>query len=210
MAKPSLIMIGAGGHTRSCIDVIEAEGSFKIAGLVGKSEELHQKYCGYEVIATDADLPRLAVEYQNALISVGQINSSESRERLYQMARNAGFALPVIVSPYARVSTHAQIGEGSIIMFGAMVNTRASVGANCIINSGALVEHDARVGDHCHISTGAILNGNVTVGASCFIGSGTVTKHGVSIGNHCLVGMASVIRHDLPDGTTFSTGAPHD
>lgn len=201
-----IVLIGAGGHAASCIDVIESEGRFRIAGLVGMESELHQRLCGYEVIATDDTLSELAKEYRCALITVGQIKSCESRLRLYRQACAAGFEMPVIVSPFAHVSRHASVGPGSIIMYGAMVNANAKVGSNCIINSRALVEHDAEVGDHCHISTGAILNGNVYVGEASFIGSGAVTKHGISIGKACLVGMASAIRHDLPDGTNYWTG----
>lgn len=205
-----IVLIGAGGHAASCIDVIEAEGRFRIAGLVGVEGELHHRLCGYEVIATDRELSRLAGEYRYALITVGQIKSPESRIRLYQQALAAGFEMPAIISPDARVSKHARIGSGSIVMYGALVNANATVGANCIINSRALIEHDAAVDDHCHISTGAILNGNVHVGASCFIGSGTLTRHGVSIGDGCLVGMASIIRHDLPAGATFWSGEKRD
>lgn len=202
-----IVLIGAGGHAASCIDVIESEGRFRIAGLVGMKSELHQRLCGYEVIATDEVLHDLAKEYRYALITVGQIKSCESRLRLYHQACQVGFEMPVIVSPYAHVSKHASVGPGSIIMYGALVNANAKVGNNCIINSLALVEHDAVVGDHCHISTGAILNGNVRVGETSLIGSGTVTKHGISIGVACLVGVASVIRHDLPDGTSYWPGA---
>ena len=201
-----IVLIGAGGHAASCIDVIESEGRFRIAGLVGMESELHQRLCGYEVIATDDTLSELAKEYRCALITVGQIKSCESRLRLYRQACAAGFEMPVIVSPFAHISRHASVGPGSIIMYGAMVNANTKVGSNCIINSRALVEHDAEVGDHCHISTGAILNGNVYVGEASFIGSGAVTKHGISIGKACLVGMASAIRHDLPDGTNYWTG----
>lgn len=205
-----IVLIGAGGHAASCIDVIESEGRFRIAGLVGVSSELRQRVCGYEVIATNDALRELAKEYPCALITVGHIKSCESRLRLYHQACEAGFEMPAIVSPYARVSNYASVGPGSIIMYGAMVNANARVGRNCIINSRALVEHDAEVADHCHISTGAILNGNVYVGEACFIGSGTVTKHGVSIGASCLVGMASVIRHDLPEGMSYWPGRSND
>lgn len=205
-----IVLIGAGGHAASCIDVIESEGRFRIAGLIGMKSELHQRLCGYEVIATDDALRELAQEYRYALITVGQIKSSESRLRLYRQACEAGFEMPVIISPHARVSSHAFVGPGSIVMYGAMVNANAKVGSNCIVNSRALIEHEAEVGDHCHISTGAILNGNVRVGEASFIGSGTVTKHGVSIGAACLVGMASVIRHDLPDGTNYWPGSSND
>jgi sugar O-acyltransferase (sialic acid O-acetyltransferase NeuD family) len=205
-----IILIGAGGHAASCIDVIESEGRFRVAGLVGIESELHRRLCGYEVIATEDALDGLAKEYRCALIAVGQIKSSDSRIRLYGRALEAGFEMPVIVSPYARVSSHASVGPGSIIMYGAMVNANAKVGSNCIINSRALIEHNAEVGDHCHISTGAILNGNVRVGETSFIGSGTVTTHGISIGAACLVGMASVIRHDLPGGTSYWSRRSND
>lgn len=205
-----IVLVGAGGHAASCIDVIESEGRFRIAGLIGVALELHQRLCGYEVIATDDALCELAKEYRCALITIGQIKSGENRIRLYRQACEAGFEMPVIVSPHARVSGHAFVGAGSIIMHGALVNANAKVGSNCIINSHALVEHDAEVGDHCHISTGAILNGNVRVGEASFIGSGTVTKHGTCIGAGCLVGMASAVRHDLPDGARYWPGRPYD
>ena len=201
-----IVLIGAGGHAASCIDVIETGGNFRIAGIVGMDWELHRRVCGYEVIATDQDLAKLAAEYRYALITVGQIKSAENRIRLYRQAREAGFEFPYVVSAHAHISKHSQVGAGSIVMHGAVVNANARVGENCIINSRALIEHDTEVGDHCHISTGAILNGNVLIGDCCFIGSGALTVHGVSIGANCLVGIASVVRHDLPDETTYSVG----
>ena len=204
-----IVLIGGGGHAASCIDVIETGGKFRIAGIVGMDGELNRRVCGYEVIATDQDLSKLAAEYRYALITVGQIKSAENRIRLYRQAREAGFEFPYISSTYAHISKHAHVGAGSIVMHGAVVNANARVGENCIINSRALIEHDTEVGDHCHISTGAILNGNVLIGDCSFIGSGALTMQGISIGANCLVGIASVVRHDLPDETSNWAGNLH-
>lgn len=201
-----IVLVGAGGHAASCIDVIEMHGQFRIVGLVGLEHELHQRFAGYEVIAIDQDMPWLAKEYGHAMITVGQIRSARIRMHLYQQARDAGFNLPVLVSPHAYVSKHAQVGEGSIVMPGAVVNANARIGCNCIINTRAVVEHDVLVGDHCHVSTGAVLNGEVSVGGASFVGSGTIVKQSVSIGAGCLVGMGSVLRHSLSDGSVFWTG----
>ena len=46
MTKPSLILIGAGGHARSCIDVIEQQGQYQIARLIGIPEEVHTQHLG--------------------------------------------------------------------------------------------------------------------------------------------------------------------
>jgi sugar O-acyltransferase (sialic acid O-acetyltransferase NeuD family) len=200
MRKPGLILLGAGGHANACIDVIEKHGRYVISGLVGIAEEVKSERLGYPVIASDSGLPELAKSYRYALVTIGQIRSSGNRIRLYQLAAELGFQLPVIVSPFAYVSPHAAIGAGTIVMHGAIVNSGARVGENCIINTRALVEHDATIEDHCHISTGAIVNGSARVGAGSLVGSGCKIKEGVAIGRHCVVGMGLIVRHDQSDG----------
>jgi sugar O-acyltransferase (sialic acid O-acetyltransferase NeuD family) len=204
MTKRGLILIGAGGHARSCIDVIEQQGKYQIGGLVGFADQIHTRQFGYEVIASDDGLEQLAKSYQYALISIGQIRTPEHRQRLYQKVLQHGFQFPAIISPSAHVSRHATIGAGSIVMHGAVVNPGATVGVNCIVNSRALIEHDAKVGDHCHISTGAMVNGDVSVGVGSFLGSGCIVKEGVSIGKGCVVGMGLAIRHTIADGIRFT------
>jgi sugar O-acyltransferase (sialic acid O-acetyltransferase NeuD family) len=203
MSKPNIILIGAGGHAHACIDVIEQHGQYQIVGLVGMQEEMGAKHLGYSVIATDAELPQVAKDYQYAFITVGQVSSPEIRIRLYQQSIQLGFTLPTIMAPTAHVSSHAGIGAGTIVMHGAIVNAGARVGKNCIINTRALVEHDTIVEDHCHISTGAILNGSVHISAGSFVGSSSVIKDGVTLGENSVVGLGLCVRHNQADNTKF-------
>jgi sugar O-acyltransferase (sialic acid O-acetyltransferase NeuD family) len=196
MNRPGIILLGAGGHARACIEVVESQGKFVIDGLVGLQNETGQRVLGYSVVATDAQIAGLSAKYPNALIAVGQIRSPEARIRLFSAARDAGFNLPTVISPAATVSQHASIGAGTIVMHGAIVNAGAQVGENCIINSRALVEHDAIVGSHCHISTGAILNGGVSVGGGSFVGSGSVVRDGIHLADRCFVVMGAVVRQN--------------
>jgi sugar O-acyltransferase (sialic acid O-acetyltransferase NeuD family) len=206
MNQPSLILIGAGGHANSCIDVIEEQGYYKIAGLVSLPEHMgtQQLDHGYAVIGTDNDLPRLAKIYQYAFISIGQIKNKEQRIHLYKKIVDHGFQLPTIIAPTAYVSRYATLGAGTIVMHGAIVNAGASVGDNCIINTRSLIEHDVNIGDNCHISTGAILNGGVKVGSGSFIGSSSVIKQGIAIGCNSLVGMGLALRIDLANETIYT------
>ena len=192
-----ILLIGAGGHARSCIDIIETVGQFKIAGVVEKDENMTNANLGYPIIGTDNDLDNLRKKYDYALITVGQIKSPAIRIKLFQLLKELDFTLPAIISPHAYVSKHAQIGEGSIIMHGAIVNANAKIGINCIINNKSLIEHDAVIGDHCHIATGAIINGEVSVGNETFIGSGAVTKQCISIGNNCIVGAGVTLKSNV-------------
>ena len=172
--KNEIILIGGGGHCKSCIDVIEQEDKYRIAGIVDVQEKLNQKVLGYKIIATDNDLQNLSKQFNFFFITVGQIKSPSIRIKLFMLLKNINVRIPKIISPYAYISNNAQVGEGTICMHHSMINASAKIGANCIINSKALVEHDAIIHDHCHIATGAILNGEVCIGKGSFIGSNSV------------------------------------
>jgi len=192
-----ILLIGSGGHARSCIDVIETVGQFKIAGLVEKDESMTNANLGYPVIGIDDDLKILREKYDYAFITVGQIKSAAIRVKLFQLLKELDFTLPAIVSPRAYISKHAQVDEGTIIMHGAIVNANAKIGKNCIINTRALIEHDAVIGNHCHIATGALVNGGVLVEDETFIGSGAVTKQNISIGRNCIICAGTTVLNDV-------------
>jgi len=201
--KP-ILLIGGGGHCRSCIDVIEAEGTYQIQGIVQPVSDGKEPVLGYPVLGCDDDLPYLLERITCALVTVGQIKSPAIRIKLYGTLKNNDASLPVIVSPNAYKSGHASVAEGTILMHGSVVNARARIGANCIINSQALIEHDAEIGPHCHISTGARVNGGAKIGSGSFVGSGAVLKEGINLGERVVIGAGQVILHDVPDGTTVS------
>lgn len=201
MSATPILLVGAGGHARACIDVIEQEGRYVVAGLVGQPHEVGGRVLGYRVLGTDADLPALVVEYRAALVAIGQIKTPQLRMRLFAVLDAAGCALPIIVSPRGYASRHATLGAGTIVMHGAVVNAGAAVGRNCIVNSQALIEHDAVVADHCHVATNASINSGVRIGAGTFIGSGTIVRQGLTLGENCVIGMDQRVLKDCADGT---------
>ncbi|MFZ3218898.1 MAG: acetyltransferase [Rhodoferax sp.] len=200
MSREAILLLGAGGHARSCIDVIEQEGRFNVGGLVGLPQEVGSRVLGYPVLGADSDLPGLLPRFSQVLIALGQIKTPEARMRIFALLEERGCNLPVIVSPRSHVSRHAQVGAGTIVMHGAIVNAGASIGRNCIINSLALVEHDAVVGDHCHIATAAVVNGDVSIGAGSFIGSNVCIRQGSRFGERCVIGMGQQVLGDCETG----------
>jgi sugar O-acyltransferase (sialic acid O-acetyltransferase NeuD family) len=198
-----LILVGGGGHCRSCIDVIETEGNFHIEGILDVPEKKGSTVFTYPVIGDDTELEKYISPEMYFLITVGQIKSSETRQRLFYQLKKLNANLAAIVSPLAMVSSHSSIGEGTIVMHQSLVNGGADIGKNCILNSKSLIEHDAVIGDHCHISTGAIANGAVQIGNGVFLGSNTVIKESIKIGQNCVIGAGAVLRHDIEPDSTF-------
>jgi sugar O-acyltransferase (sialic acid O-acetyltransferase NeuD family) len=200
LSETAIVLVGAGGHARACIDVIEQAGLYASAALVGMPEQVGSRVLGYPVVGTDADLGALRSRHAHALVVVGQIKTPEPRIRLFELLLSHGYTLPVIISPYAHVSRHATLGEGTIVMHGAVVNASAVVGRNCILNSQSLVEHDVVIGDHCHIATAAAINSGVRIEAASFVGSNSCVRQGIRIGERCVIGMGQRVLADCAAG----------
>ena len=177
----SVLLIGCGGHARSLIELIESAADWWIHGLVGLPEQVGSYLLGYPVLGCDADLPALRAECSAAVLAIGQVPDPGPRQRVASELELLEFQLPVLISPHAVVSRHAQLGPGTTVGHGVIVNAEAVVGAHCILNSRALIEHDVHIGDHCHISTGVLVNGGVRLGSGSFIGSGTMLREGLEL-----------------------------
>lgn len=201
MIKTPILLLGAGGHARACIDVLEQEDRFSVAGLVGLPHEVGTRILGYPVLGTDTDVLALLGDCANALVTVGQIKGPEPRMRLFDLIEKFRCPAPTIVSPRAYVSNHAKLGAGTIVMHGAVINAGATVGRNCIINSQSLIEHDCVIADHCHIATAVAINSGVQIGAGTFVGSNSSVRQSINIGQRCLIGMGQRVLADCEAGT---------
>jgi len=202
--KQPIFLLGAGGHARSCIEVIESTNDFEICGLIGLEEEIGTSVFEYHIVGGDQSIDRVFREANASalgVVSLGQIKSPRSRISLFNKLEQLCKVAPAIVSPFAYVSKRSRLGVGTIIFHGSIINAGVTVGENCILNSHSLIEHDSLINSHCHISTGVKINGGVSVGAGTFIGSGCVVKEGVSIGENCVIGMGQTLFNDLEPGS---------
>ncbi len=201
--KPDIILIGGGGHCKAVIDVIEAENTFHIAGILDVPKKIGESVLGYPIIGSDDDIGHFIKKYKAVFITVGQIKSPDLRIKLFEKAKNAGGNFPVIISPEAYVSKHSEIQEGTIIMHGAVINADSKIGKNTIINNLALIEHDVIIGNHCHISTNSSVNGGTKLGNNCLAGSNSVLKQNISITSNTIIGAGAVVTKDIIDGGVY-------
>lgn len=186
----NIILIGAGGHSKACIDVIESEKKYKIIGLIN-----HKKIniFNYKTIGNDNDLKRIFRTVRYAHIAVGQIKDLKIREVIFKKLKKIGFSLPIIKSPNAYISKNSKIDEGTIIMHQAIINAASKIGKNCIINTKSIIEHDTEVKNNTHVAPGSIINGNCIIGKNCFLGSGSTIKENTTIKDFTFVKANSLV-----------------
>jgi len=191
--KQPLILIGGGGHCKSCIDVIEAEGKYDIAGILDVKEKVGTSVLNYKIIGTEDDIEHFSAKEYVFFITVGQLSNAGVRIKLSELLRLTSRSMAKIMSPYAHVSKYSTVGQGTIVMHGAKINAGCTIGGSCILNTNANIEHDCVIGDFTHVSTGAIINGNCIVGNGVFIGSNAVLVNGITLGSSITIGAGSVV-----------------
>lgn len=194
--KKSIVLIGTGGHAEACIELLSEQKIFFLKKIVGKKNEINKKLLNkYRVSHSDKNLSDLSKKIKYAMIGVGQIQDSNIRKKIFQILKKNKFILPTIHSKYSIISKFSSIGEGTVVMHGAIIGPGVKIGKNCIINSKVLIEHGSIIGDNTHIATSVTVNGNVKIGSNCFIGSGSVIRQNIKIKDNTFIKMLSVIKN---------------
>ena len=203
--KENLLVCGAGGHGRVVLDAARAGGRYAELAFVDEDEALvGRQVDGIRVLAGWSDLGTSQGRSWRAVIALG-----DPMLRLEAAERVSGLSIPfaTVVHPFAWVSPTASLGEGTVVLAGAVIQAGARIGKHAIINTSASVDHDCRIGDFAHISPGAHLAGGVTVGSAAHIGIGASVIPGVTVGEGAVVGAGAAVIRDVPAGTTV-VGVP--
>lgn len=188
-----LVLVGAGGHCRSVIDVIESTSQYKIVAIVDKKENIGKSILDYKITHSDEDLENLFKKYKFYLVTIGQIKTPDPRIKIAQAILGAGCQIETVIAKTAYVSKHAKIGMGTVVMHGTFVNANAVIGDNCIINTTALIEHDVLVESNSHISTATVLNGGAIVREGSFVGSNAVVRENFEVPSRSIIPAGSAL-----------------
>jgi sugar O-acyltransferase (sialic acid O-acetyltransferase NeuD family) len=178
MAKPKLLIIGAGGHVQFVADSAELNGQFEVVGFLDDALAVGTLVFGYPVLGSAVDLSGYASVFDQVVVAIGNNALCASlADRLLQ----AGLSLAKVVHPKAVVSPRAQLGAGTAVMACAVVGTAAMLGQGVIVNCGAVVDHHARVEDFGHLGVGACMAGGSVLGVMAWMQAGSALGYGVSI-----------------------------
>jgi len=198
-----LLIFGSGGHAKVVIDVIEKAGDHQIFGIMVSKRGLEDHFLGYRVYGDD-ELE--AIERRIGIVAIGD---NWIRARVFENITTLfpDFRFVSAVHPSAQIGKAVSIGEGTVVMAGAVINSGTRIGQHCIVNTKASVDHDCCLMDFSSIAPGVTLGGNVRVGAYSAVSLGAAVLPGVSIGEHSVIGAGAVVIRDIP-GKVVSFGVP--
>ena len=146
-----MIVVGAGGLGRECLDTVLASGR-----SVQLSVDEHR--ADQQV----RDLPVIAPEGVPAGFEfvVGIADPAVRRRLVADLVARGGVPVTV-VHPQATVAPDSAIGTGGVVMAGAYVSSSVTLGEHAIVYYNATIGHDAVLDDFVSVFPGANVSGSV-------------------------------------------------
>jgi UDP-N-acetylbacillosamine N-acetyltransferase len=207
MKQKPLLIFGAGGHAKVVADLAQKCGR-EIVGFIDDvdSKRAGEKFFGGKILGGMDAINRVrdSHTYLEVIVAVGEC---KARVRIASALQKIGLPLATLLHPAAVSAADVKIGNGTVVVAGAILNAGSTIGDNVIINTGASVDHDCSIGNGIHIGPGARLGGNVAIGDESWIGIGAIIKDRVSIGASCVIGAGALVLKNVPDNTV-AYGSP--
>jgi sugar O-acyltransferase (sialic acid O-acetyltransferase NeuD family) len=208
MAAQPLVVVGAGGHGREVLDVVEAvleldPQRFRLLGVLDDHEGPHPLLARRGITWLG---PVEALADLDAAYALG-VGDGAARASLDGAAAAWGREPATLVHPSATTGSACSLGPGLLLAAGARITTNVTVGRHVHINVNASVSHDCVLGDHVTINPGAVVTGTVTIGDGATVGAGATVRQGTVIGAGAVVGAGAAVVADVERGQTVA-GVP--
>lgn len=200
-----MLIIGAGGHAREILDVLEKNNITEEIFLYDDiSNDLDDKlFNKYTIVKNIQDLTNLKIK--KFVIGVG---NPSLRKILSDKFKSLGWELCSVISKQIIIGNHNVILENGInIMHNVFISNEVFIGEGALINNGVNLHHNVVIGKFCEISPKVCITGNVTVGDHTSIGASTVIIPKIRIGKNCIIGAGSVVNKDIPNNS-IAVGVP--
>ena len=204
MVKQKIIIIGASGHAKVVIDIVEKQGKYIIEGLLDDNRKKGEEILGYKILGTIKDLPQFTDH--KVIIAIGD---NWTRYQIYQKIMSIipdnNFA--TAVHPSAQIGKNVTIGIGTVVMAGAIINCDTVIGNFTIINTKASIDHDCRMNNFSSLAPNVTTGGNVMIGEFSAISIGATIVHGMQVGSHSIIGAGALLIENCGD-TIIMYGMP--
>lgn len=199
-----VMIFGAGRLAPATADVVRACGH-SVTGFVDIDESLVGKEIepgGGRVLMNDDEFFEMLEEGEDLEFDAIALAVTDNKVRLrlfFELSDES--ALPPFVHPSAVVSTHANVGAGSIVMPLVVINSMASVGRAAVIGAGAVIDSGASVGDAALLGANATICRDGSVGERVHVGEGATVSSGISVGADSMLGSSAVLTWNAGEGS---------
>lgn len=197
-----LYLFGTDGYAKDVLEIAALQG-FPIGGTIEVPEDVSDASFRSAIARQSSDGVG-----QERISAVTAIEDNQQRKALVHAFENESLPMrfETLIHPSTRVSTRAEIGDGTVLMAGSHVNPDARIGRHCIVRSKVVIDPDSMIADFVHIGANVIIQGDVQIGEGTHIHTGAKITKGIYIGRWCIIEAGAVVMDNVPDGARVARG----
>lgn len=207
-----VIVIGASGFGRECLDVLDAMvgagADLEVVGVVDDApsdpnlERLAAR--GVRYLGTREECFATREIWTGYVLGIG---SPSARRRIVAELDAAGYRPTQAVHPSATFGAATHTSEGVVVCAGATISNNVRLGRHVHVNPNATIGHDADLRDFVSINPAAVISGEVVVGSETLVGAAATVLQNITVGDSVVVGAGAVVTRNLPSRVT-AVGIP--
>jgi sugar O-acyltransferase (sialic acid O-acetyltransferase NeuD family) len=207
-----LVLVGAGGFGRETAELVRTINGaarsprWSLLGFLDDDPALRgTAVSGVPVLGgleRLADLPGARV-----VVCTGHPGNFKSKRRIVERLGIERERYATLIHPAAVVPPSCSVGEGTVLLAGAVATTDVHIGSHVGVMPHAVFTHDDRLEDFVTVGAGVCLAGEVPVRRGAYLGAGCLVRERCTIGEWALVGMGAVVTGDVPEGEVWA-GVP--
>ncbi|HUH46946.1 MAG TPA: acetyltransferase [Arenibacter sp.] len=196
----NVIIIGASGHAKVIVDIIEKQNQYRIQGFLDTYKNKGEKLFNYSILGTEDDLNDIAQQHgiHGCFIAIGDNYTRKI------MANKISVLNPHIkfinaIHPTAIIGKKVKFGHGIAIMPGVVINSDSKIGDFCILNTNSSLGHDGIMEDYSSIASGVRTGGNLMLKECSAISIGATVIENIVIGNDTVIGAGALVNKNIPN-----------
>lgn len=175
------------------------------AFLVNKKYITEQKISGKNVVAYEDIQEIYDTKEYKILVTSGYRGMNGLRSRICKEVKEKGYQLQSFIHPDANVYAD-KIGEGNIILEGAIIGKHVCIGEGNIIWNGVNISHHTVINDYNFLAPSCTIGGKATIKNNCFFGLNSTVKGGIIAENYTLVGAAAYLERNSEEYDVYVHG----
>lgn len=198
-----VIIFGVNMFSSVVYQTILKENNVEVVGFTLNAQYIKDKTFEGKSVYAFEDLESLFdMKNFKILITIGYSDMNGNRMKVYNMCKDAGYAVYTFISEKAFVYSD-QIGEGSILLPASFVGPHVSIGKCVILWNQVCIPHHSSIGDFSHMAGGTMVGGGANLGKRCFVGMNCSIKNGIDIGDETFIGANSYMSESTEGGLGF-------
>jgi len=165
---------------------------------------------GYKTVGLSDAVTTFSPLNHKIIMAMGYNDLNRSREKMFERLKEMGYGIESYIHQDARVYSDQPIGEGSVLLPGAIIEPFACVGANAVVWTNVTLAHHSSIDDHCWVAAGAVISGHSKILRNSFLGVSSTVVNSVTVGEFNIVGANAMIsRNTKPNSVHLArSGEP--